>query len=54
MIYHQWLNGYRLSSGRNAIDALPEGGQIDAESELGKGTSFVVRLPVWNEAKNDG
>lgn len=40
--------GLGLSICRNIIDEF--GGDIRVESELNKGTRFVVRLPVWTEA----
>jgi len=41
-------SGLGLSICRNIIDEF--GGDIQVQSELGKGTRFVVRLPVWTEA----
>jgi len=41
-------SGLGLSICRNIIHEF--GGDIQVESELGKGTRFVVRLPVWSEA----
>src|SRR6478736_5957445 len=41
-------SGLGLSICRDIIDEF--GGDIRVESELNKGTRFVVRLPVWSEA----
>ena len=41
-------SGLGLSICRNIINEF--GGDIQVESELGKGTRFVVRLPIWTEA----
>ena len=40
--------GLGLSICRNIIHEF--GGEIEVESEVGKGTRFVVRLPIWTEA----
>ena len=41
-------SGLGLSICRNIINEF--GGDIQVESELGKGTRFVIRLPIWTEA----
>jgi two-component system, cell cycle sensor histidine kinase and response regulator CckA len=41
-------SGLGLSICRNIIDEF--GGDIRVESELNKGSRFIVRLPVWTEA----
>jgi CheY-like chemotaxis protein len=41
-------SGLGLSICRNIINEF--GGEIQVETEVGKGTRFVVRLPIWTEA----
>src|SRR5205823_13394712 len=31
----------------NAVDAMPNGGRLDVESEPGKGSAFTVRFPTY-------
>jgi nitrogen-specific signal transduction histidine kinase len=43
--------GIGLSLAKNIIEA--HGGQMDLESEPGRGSNFFFFLPLWNHQKNE-